>query len=102
MTELNQMGDNARKAIDHAIDRTSDAVNPAVDQVVAGLHTAVGRLSDVASQVAGKLELTGGQLKDTQSRLATSCRGYVREKPMTSLGIAVASGFLLSWALRQR
>jgi len=26
----------------------------------------------------------------------------VREKPLTSIGIAVASGFLLSWALRQR
>ncbi len=27
---------------------------------------------------------------------------YVREQPLTAVGVALASGFLLSWALRQR
>lgn len=84
MTELNQIGANARHAIDDTVGRLADVA------------------TQVASQVADKFELTGEQLKDTQSRVASCCRGYVREKPLTSLGIAVASGFLLSWALRQR
>ena len=113
MTELNHLGDNVIRSLDHAaanthkafdnaVDKTSAVVHPAVDHLVAGVHDAVERLASVASQAAGKLELTGDQIKDAQGRMVSSCRGYVREKPLTSLGIAVASGFLISLALRQR
>ena len=113
MTEISHLGDNVirsldnaaastHKAFDNAVDKTGAAVHPAVDHLVAGVHDAVERLASVASQAAGKLELTGDQIKAAQSRMVSSCRGYIREKPLTSLGIAVASGFLISLALRQR
>lgn len=112
MTELKHLGDNVIRSLDHAaasthnafdnaVDKTSAVVHPAVDTLVAGVHDAVDRLANVASQAAGKLELTGDQLKDAQSRVASNCRDYVREKPLTSLGIALASGFLISLALRK-
>ena len=91
MTEIDKINANAQKAIASAVDTTGDAVRVAVE-----------RLADIASQASGKLELTGGQLQDAQLRATQSCRDYVREKPLTSIGIAVASGFLLSCALRQR
>ncbi len=97
-----QMASNAHMSIDHAVDRTTDAIRPAFEHLVQGAHQAVESLSLAASQAATKLELTGETLKNAQARVTDSARGYVREKPMTAVGVAVAAGFLLSWLLRQR
>ena len=97
-----QLASNAHMSIDNAVDRTADAIRPAFDHLVAGAHQAVESLSLAASQAANQLELTGETLKNTQSRIASEARNYVREKPMTAVGVAVATGFLLSWLLRKR
>lgn len=38
----------------------------------------------------------GEQLLNAEQRLMKNCQRYVRDNPVTSLGIAVATGFLLS------
>jgi ElaB/YqjD/DUF883 family membrane-anchored ribosome-binding protein len=99
MTELNS---NIDSAAHKAYTASADTLRPVVDHLLAGMHQAVERLADVAAQAVDKVELSGEYLKDTQARAARGARSYVREKPLTAVGIAVASGFLLSWALRQR
>ena len=79
-----------------AIDRASDAACPAVDRVASGAHQAVDKLAGAASQAAETLGVKGEQLKNAQARAAEQCRGYVRDHPAASLGIALAAGFLLS------
>lgn len=112
MTELhlprdaaNRAVDNAasgaRKAVDNAIDTAYDTLRPAAKTLVTGAHDTVDRLSDVAAGAVDKLEATAHQLKAAQSRASESCRSFVQEKPLTSLGIAVASGLVLGWALRR-
>ncbi len=96
------MAANAQSAFNNTVDRTAASIRPAFDHLVTGAHEAAERLSHAASQAAHKLELTGEQLKDAQNRATNTARGYVREKPLTAVGVAVASGFLLSWLLRQR
>jgi ElaB/YqjD/DUF883 family membrane-anchored ribosome-binding protein len=59
-------------------------------------HDAVDRIADSASQAAAKLGVKADQIKEWQQDLAQTCSQYVREKPLQSLGIAVASGFILS------
>ena len=81
---------------------SAETLRPVVDQLLAGMHQAVERLADVAAKAVDKVELSGDYLKDTQDKAVRGARGYVRDRPLTSVGIAVASGFLLSWALRQR
>ena len=81
---------------------SSEALSPVVEQLLASMHGAVERLSDVAAQAADKAELAGVCVKNAQRQAARSSRAYVREQPLTSIGIAVASGFLLSWLLRKR
>jgi hypothetical protein len=113
MTELhlprdaaNRAVDNAtsgaRQAADTAIDTAYDALRPVVKNLVVGAHDTVDRLSGVASSAADKLEATGQQIKAAQSRASESCRTFVQEKPLTSIGIAMASGLVLGWALRSR
>ena len=109
MPEFNTMTDALARTVDHAeanahqaFDKAADAARPAIDQLVAGVSAAVDRLAEAASSAANRLEATGDTLKEAPAKLTRSCRIYVREKPMTSIGLAVAAGFLLSWALRQR
>jgi ElaB/YqjD/DUF883 family membrane-anchored ribosome-binding protein len=99
MTELNATLDTAAQK---AYAASSDALRPVVDQLLAGMHKAVERLADVAAQAVDKVEMSGECLMDTQAKAVRGARSYVREKPLTAIGVAVASGFLLSWALRQR
>lgn len=80
----------------NAIDEASDAVHPAIDHLAGGVHQAVDKIGAAAIQAAETLELKRQQLKDAQARVTENCREYVRENPVTSLGIAVAAGFLLS------
>jgi ElaB/YqjD/DUF883 family membrane-anchored ribosome-binding protein len=103
MTELNSTANTtAHQAFDATMNKTKESLRPVVDHLMAGVHEAVERLADVASQAADKVELSGEYLKASQTRMVGNCRGYVREKPLASVGMAVAAGFLLSWALRQR
>jgi ElaB/YqjD/DUF883 family membrane-anchored ribosome-binding protein len=62
-------------------------------------HDAVDRIADSASQAAARLGVKADQIKEWQQNLAQTCSQYVREKPLQSLGIAVASGFILSRVL---
>ena len=86
----------------NAIDEASDAAHPAIDRLAGGVHQAVDKIGGAAMQAAETLELKRAQLRGVQTRLTEDCREYVRGNPLTSLGIAVAAGFLLSRLLTSR
>ena len=66
------------------------------DKVSHSAHEAYDKIADATSQAAETLGEKGEQLKKTEQQLMKNCRGYISENPMTSVSIAVASGFLLS------
>lgn len=84
---VNSVRSNAHQAID----RLSRATRPAIEHLAAGAH-----------QAADKLNATGRQLRKSPGRLAENLRRQLRERPFTSIGMAVAAGFLLNWLLSQR
>jgi ElaB/YqjD/DUF883 family membrane-anchored ribosome-binding protein len=94
--------DQATTGAHKAIDKASDAARPAVDRLASGAHQTVDKIAGAATQAAETLDLKSEQLKDAQTRLTENCREYVRDNPLTSLGIAVAAGFLLSRLLGSR
>lgn len=59
-------------------------------------YQAFDKIASATSQAAEALNKKGEELSDDQQRLMKNCRSYVRDKPVTSLGIALAAGFLLS------
>jgi ElaB/YqjD/DUF883 family membrane-anchored ribosome-binding protein len=65
-------------------------------------HEAGDKIASATSRAADALGEKGEQLKNTEKELMENCRGYVRDNPVTSLGIAVATGFLLSRLLSGR
>jgi ElaB/YqjD/DUF883 family membrane-anchored ribosome-binding protein len=94
--------DQAMHGAHKAIYKASGAAHPVVDRLAASAHEAVAKLAGGATQAAAALDVKGGQLREAQTRLVQSCRGQVRDKPLTAVGIAVAAGFLLSWSLSRR
>ncbi len=57
---------------------------------------AVDKIASATGQAADALGEKGDQLRNAEQRLMENCRGYVRNNPVTSPGVAVAAGFLLS------
>ena len=66
------------------------------DKVSHSAHEAYDKIADATSQAAEALGEKGEQLKNAEQQLIEDCRVYVRDNPITSVGIAVAAGFLLS------
>ncbi|GBG15036.1 uncharacterized protein NMK_2637 [Novimethylophilus kurashikiensis] len=77
-------------------DTIKNTAKPAVERMAAGAHSAVDSIAGAANEAVESLSVKGGQLKDMQSRIVDSSCAYVQEHPMAAIGIAVASGFLLS------
>ena len=72
------------------------------DKVSNSAHAAYDKIADATSQAAETLGEKGEQLKKAEQKLIEDCRVYVRDNPITSVGIAVAAGFLLSRLLSRR
>ncbi|MGZ8183024.1 MAG: DUF883 family protein [Methylobacter sp.] len=67
-----------------------------IEKASASAHEVVDKITNAASQATEALGEKGEQLKNAEQQMMNQCRGYVRDNPITSLGIAVAAGFLLS------
>jgi ElaB/YqjD/DUF883 family membrane-anchored ribosome-binding protein len=73
-----------------------------IEKASKSAHEAVDKIASATNQAAEALGEKGNQLKNAEQQLMENCRGYVRDNPITSLGIAVAAGFLLSRLLSGR
>jgi len=71
-----------------------------VESAAAGAHKAVDWAADTANNASDSLMDAGHEMKAAQERWLAIAREYVQENPATSLGIALASGYLLSRILR--
>lgn len=94
--------DQAGAGAHEAINKVTDAAQPAMDRLASGAHVAVDKIASAAGQAAETLGVKGEQLKKFQVQALEKCQGYVRANPAMSLGIAIAAGFLLSRLLSSR
>jgi ElaB/YqjD/DUF883 family membrane-anchored ribosome-binding protein len=72
------------------------------DKVSHFAHDAVDSIADAASQARESIGEKSDQLANAEQRLVKNCQGYVRDNPVTSIGLAVAGGFILSRLLSGR
>jgi ElaB/YqjD/DUF883 family membrane-anchored ribosome-binding protein len=80
----------------HKIDSMSSSGKPAVDRMAASAHEAVDKVSSVASHAVETLGVKGEQLNAAEKRLVAGTRQYVQQHPVASIGIAIATGYVLS------
>lgn len=72
-------------------DKASKLVHEAGDKIVSATNFATDGLSE-----------QGEKIKNAEQQLLKNCRGYIHDNPLTSMGIAIASGFFLSRLLTGR
>lgn len=82
--------------------RQGTTAGETVERVRTGAHEAVDKAAEVSHRAAETLSEKSGQMMDAQERLMEHAREYVRENPVTSLGIALGSGFILSRLMGHR
>ena len=73
-----------------------------LDKVSHSAHEAYDKIANATSNAADALGEKGEQLQKAEQQLMKNCRGYISDNPITSVGIAVAAGFLLSRLLSRR
>ena len=73
-----------------------------IDKAAHSAHEAVDKCAKASNQAAEALSEKGEQLKNAEQQALENCRIYVRDNPITSLGIAVSVGFLLSRVMSGR
>lgn len=74
----------------------------AVSRMASNAHIAVDRIADATNQAADSLSDKGHEIKVMEERWLANIRNYVEHNPVQSLGIAIASGFLLSRIISNR
>lgn len=75
---------------------TEQKAHRKVDSAASSAHDAVDWTADTVNNAKDSLSETGQDMKETQEKWLAAAREYVQENPATSVGIALASGYLLS------
>lgn len=74
----------------------------AVNRMASSAHEAVDRIADATNHAADSLSAKGHEIKLMEERWLKKVRDYVEHNPVQSLGIALASGYLLSRIISRR
>ncbi len=87
-----------QKSLDKSIDGYSKTAHQAVDRAADAAAAAAERLGERVDALSAKGEELFA-MKDTWIEGATD---YVREHPVKAIGIAIATGYLLSMLMRSK
>jgi ElaB/YqjD/DUF883 family membrane-anchored ribosome-binding protein len=85
---------------DPIVERAATSAHQAVDRVAAKVSPTVERVRAAAAGSADTLNAKLDDIGSLRDEWTESCRSYVRERPMTAIGVAVLAGFLLSRWIR--
>src|ERR1700758_5125381 len=85
------LGGDAISAAHKSIESATEMAHPAIDHLASGAHETVGKIAESAESIGAKSE----RLLAIQRRMIEGTRGYVRENPLMTLGIAVAASWLI-------
>lgn len=100
---LHKASSSAHAAVNSMAGAADDAarrVKPAIDRVSALAHQAVDKVAGAAAPTADWLTEQGETLNSSQKKLVDDTCSYVSANPLTSIGVALAAGFLLSRIIR--
>ena len=92
---------NVTTTVHKAIDSASAVISPAMDRMATGAHNAVDKIAGYATQASETVNKKSAQLNSARLQMGETCRNQVRDRPFTTIGIAVASGVLLGWMMKK-
>ena len=96
---LSKASSGAHSAVDSMADAAEGALRktkPAIDKVAGMAHRAVDKAAASAAPAADWIEDKGQKLDQTQKKFVNDTCAYISANPLTSIGLAVLAGILLS------
>lgn len=98
MEGVDRLASGAQSGI-HA---AAEAAHPAIDRLASGAHRAVNSADQAANNAADAMAKAGNKAGVKGEELYAAGTTYMREHPMFTIGIAVATGYVLSRLLATR
>jgi ElaB/YqjD/DUF883 family membrane-anchored ribosome-binding protein len=89
---ISNEANEVRGALARGVEQVAGAAHDTLNSVSNAAQPALDRVAVAASQAAQTLGASGKRLKSAEQKLADNARVYVQEHPVTSLGIAFATG----------
>lgn len=107
-SRIDEQAERIKQATSHAVNSTKQTVDRAAGQVEESLHRATDKAADAVNRATDKAAALGERGREAYDETADRvdawldhARGYVREKPVQSLAIAIGAGWLLGRILRR-
>lgn len=97
---LSKAAQDARETIDKISSLMDEATRKALPAATQFAHRTVDRVAAGAAPAAAWLDEHADEINTAQAKLIDDARKYIRENPLTSVGIALAIGFLISRGAR--
>jgi ElaB/YqjD/DUF883 family membrane-anchored ribosome-binding protein len=72
----------------------------AIDKLTNAAEETAEKIADVANQASEAIEEKAGQLIKMEQKCMKNCRASIRDYPIMSVSIALATGFILSQLTR--
>lgn len=112
-TDIKDTAQDARKdahnAVDKVADKVADKAQPVIDKVAASVYSGVEQVGEKINAVSDSVSSASDKLVERSKEWGAACqragetgRTYVRERPATSLLVALAAGYGLSKLLGAR
>ena len=95
---IEERAERIKQATTSAVTHTKEAVDRAADKVEEGLH----RATDKAGELRDRGAELASRARDRADDAMDNVRDFVREKPVQSVAIALAAGWLLGRLLGPR
>jgi ElaB/YqjD/DUF883 family membrane-anchored ribosome-binding protein len=94
--------ERVKQSTSDAVDRTHEAVDRAADSVERGVHKGTDKVAHAAEATAEHTRETYDQVAARAGDWTDQARDYVREKPVQSVAIAIAAGWLIGRLLPRK
>lgn len=93
-------GTNVDAAVDRSVGRAASKAHETVDRVAASVAPAMDRAKAAVESTTQSLQSTAQGFVDSGDAWVQDARSYVRERPLTALGVTALAAFLISrlWA----
>lgn len=92
---IERTASQAHQTVDDIARKATDKAGPAIDKVARAAHQTVDKVAQAAHPAAEWIGGSAERLKQTQDQVVAGARDYVRERPLITLGLALAAGYLI-------
>jgi ElaB/YqjD/DUF883 family membrane-anchored ribosome-binding protein len=84
------------QGVDAAAAKANENLAPAIERVAQAAHQTVDKIAQAAVPAADWISQSTDQLRQQQEQIIEGCRGYVRDRPLVAVGVALAAGDLIA------